>query len=114
MNQALAGQSEPPADFAPVKQPNRDRPPGPPPLDPLPRVDANALDGITGDGAVVADIRPTARFMEGHLRGSLNFPAGASLTKYAGSLVASDARLVLVDEADSDASIARVRRTLSL
>ena len=97
----LEGQPEPPLYFARMKRQNRD---GPPLLGTLPRpasIPAAEIDAIVDDERVVVlDTRPRRTFMDGHLRGSILAPLGASFATVAGSYVEEGRPIYLVVEED--------------
>jgi hydroxyacylglutathione hydrolase len=110
----LAGQPEPPMYFARMKGMNRE---GPPVLGGLPRparVEADDLDGLQRDGAVVVDTRPADRYAAGHLAGTLNIPLGRSFTTWAGSVLPYDRDVVLVIEDADDERAADIARDLAM
>jgi len=95
----LAGQPEPPTYFAEMKRVNRD---GPPPLGGFrrpPRLDLDALARALAGGAVVVDARPAADFAVAHVPGTINIPANAAFTTWAGWLLPYDADLLLIVDA---------------
>lgn len=92
----LAGQPEPPAYFSTMKRINRDGPavlggwPAPPLLAP------GALASVLQAGGVVADLRPTAEFAQGHVPGTLNIPLNRSFSTWAGALLPYDRDIHLI------------------
>jgi hydroxyacylglutathione hydrolase len=110
--EALAGQPEPPAYFARMKQLNRDDPPTAPALKTLPRLDVGALETALGDGTAVIDVRSSADFAAGHIPSTLSVPLGTSLPKWAGTLLSYDQDIVLL--ADTADRIRRARHALML
>jgi hydroxyacylglutathione hydrolase len=108
----LADQPEAPPYFAAMKRINRA---GPRILGGLPlAIELTPAEFIrrAAAGSVVIDLRPTWQFAEGHIPGSLNLPAGSSMSRWAGWLLSNDADMYFV-AADSDEA-ARAARALSL
>ena len=101
---ALDGLTEPPRYFARMKQINRDGPALLTTTGELRELDADALAKERAGGAVAVDTRSTSEFAKGHLFGAIAIPAGASVLKWAGSLLDTDQRIVLVA---NDAAAAR-------
>jgi len=107
----LAGQPEPPAYFARMKQVNRD---GPEPLGERtapPRLDAARLAEVLRSGATVVDLRSTRDFAAGHVPGTINVPASRSLLNYAGAVLRAGRPLYLLGD---DARVAEAWRDLAL
>ncbi|MFL5616494.1 MAG: rhodanese-like domain-containing protein [Gemmatimonadaceae bacterium] len=108
----LAGQPEAPAYFGRMKFLNRD---GPPPRRALGlrHVDAKRLQSRLTDGkAIIVDTRSSAAFASGFVPGTVNIPGGRSFTTWAGSLLPSDADIVLI--AESEARARALARELSM
>jgi hydroxyacylglutathione hydrolase len=92
----LSGQPEAPSYFARMKQLNRD---GMPILGDLPqphRLTPERLRQALQDGAVLVDTRDKFAFAGGHLKGSINLPAGKGFPTWAGWLLPYDRPLVLL------------------
>jgi hydroxyacylglutathione hydrolase len=104
----LEGQPEPPLYFGRMKVQNRDgAPPGKAPA-PIPELSASALaERARSPETVVLDTRERRAFLDGHLRGSLWAPPGASFLAYAGSFVEPEQRIVLVAEPAAAADLGR-------
>jgi hydroxyacylglutathione hydrolase len=87
--QVLAGQPEPPAYFAIMKQVNRDDPPTEPPAVPAelePRDIASALAA----GEFVIETRTAADFAAKHAKGSVNIPRNKSFLNWTGAIAPYD------------------------
>ena len=99
----LAGQPEPPKYFGRMKRLNRDGPP--PRFETMPAVlNDSELAGRLVDGATtVVDTRPSAAFTKGFIPGTINIPAGRSLSTWAGSLLSPDGDIILIAEHESRA-----------
>ena len=107
----LAGQPEPPAYFARMKQVNRDGPellgerPAPP------RLEAARLAEVLRSGATVVDLRGTRDFAAGHVAGTINVPASRSLLTYAGAVLRAGRPLYLLGD---DTRVAEAWRDVAL
>ncbi len=110
----LDGQGAPPRYFARMKQVNRDGPTPWPTSSVFPRLAPAAVFDAISEHVSVVDIRKTADFAAGHIRGTLNIPLGTAFTKWGGSLLPDDASIVLIDDAHSPSSVERARHTLAL
>jgi hydroxyacylglutathione hydrolase len=96
VEQVLAGQSAPPTYFAEMKRLNREGPlvlPHRPEPRELPTA---ALVAARSRDAVLVDVRSSARFIEGHLPGTLSIPLGRSFTGWAGWLLPYDRDIYFV------------------
>jgi hydroxyacylglutathione hydrolase len=111
VTEVLAGQPEPPAYFARMKQVNRDGP-TPPSVEPLRELTLTDVRNALEAKGPVVDVRATAAFARGHIPGTLNIPTGTSFATWAGSLLPYDRNIVLL--ADDDDRIARARMLLSM
>jgi hydroxyacylglutathione hydrolase len=112
VRRVLAGQPEAPAYFGRVKFLNRD---GPPPRRSvaLTRIDVARLRSrLTNGTAMIVDCRSSAAFASGFVPGTVNIPGGRSFTTWAGSLLPSDADIVLI--AESEARAEALARELSM
>ena len=110
----LAGQPTPPAYFAEMKRINRDAPPSTWTAAPVAlRTPEEAFGGDSG-ARIALDLRPTAAFAAGHLRGALNAPFGRSFMRWVGALLdpRSPAPIVLV--AADEGAAQQAAYTLSL
>jgi hydroxyacylglutathione hydrolase len=87
--EVLAGQPEPPAYFAIMKQVNRDGPPVEPPATP-PEVEAAELLDALAAGAFVIDTRPAPDFAARHAKGSVSVPRNKSFLNWTGALAPYD------------------------
>ena len=99
----LAGQPEPPAYFARMKQSNAS---GVPPLATPSSRSAAELAEAVHRGALVVDMRPATNFATGHLAGAVNVPNGKSFLGWAGAVLPPDRDLVLL-VADSEGHAAQ-------
>jgi hydroxyacylglutathione hydrolase len=106
VRQVLAGQPDPPRYFGRMKVMNREGPPILGEMPAPPQVRGADIPGRLHAGALLVDTRPTARFAEGHLPGSINVPLGRSFTTYAGSVLPYDRDLILLLERPGQASAA--------
>jgi hydroxyacylglutathione hydrolase len=112
VREVLAGQPDPPRYFAMMKRINREGPAMLGSVAPAARIDMRELPVLGESGPRLVDIRRTADFARGHVRGSLNIPLGGSFTKWAGWLLPYDRDLYLVAESPERARHAQ--RTLEL
>lgn len=96
VEQALEGQSEPPAYFAIMKWVNRDGLMSDATPSPVPLGAAQMKKLHSDQSSVVIDMRPAAEFGLEHLSGSLNIPHNRSFLKWAGALVPYDSDVNLV------------------
>ena len=110
VTQVLAGQPEPPAYFARMKQLNAS---GGIPQRGDESYASSSLTSIPR-GALVVDVRTPAQFAQGHLPGALNVPLGKSFLGWAGSVVPPERDVVLLAtpasrrEAEASAQALRV------
>lgn len=107
----LAGQPEPPAYFARMKQLNAAGVSEAP--SPQFAREERLREAIAG-GALVVDVRAATEFAAGHLGGSINVPLGNSFLGWAGSVVPPDRDVVLVASPALRASVERAMRELGL
>ncbi|MGD0944292.1 MAG: MBL fold metallo-hydrolase [Acidimicrobiales bacterium] len=82
-----------------------------PSFEPVPVLDAAALEGAIRGPACVVDLRQRRVFAAAHLRGSLNLELAANLTTYLGWIVPFESELVLL--AEDEAEIAEARRLIA-
>jgi hydroxyacylglutathione hydrolase len=68
-----------------------------------------AVEDLQRSGAVVVDVRATAKYGTGHVPGSLNIGLGGQFASWAGALIAADKPIVLVTEDDDQVAEARMR-----
>ncbi|HVC82546.1 MAG TPA: MBL fold metallo-hydrolase [Chloroflexota bacterium] len=105
IERVLAGQPNPPAYFARMKQVNKE---GPIPRLMLPapqHVRLNDLLEMLGEAVTVVDTRPADAYAGGHLPGTINIPMGASFVTWAGWLLPDDHPFALIVD-DHEADIA--------
>jgi hydroxyacylglutathione hydrolase len=107
----LAGQPEPPAYFARMKQLNASGVPTLPTVHGMPDAD---LRRVLEQGGLAVDIRPPAEFAAGHLAGSINVPLGGSFLAWAGSVIPADRDVVLVASSSIRADAATAMDQLQL
>lgn len=110
----LAGQPEPPAYFAEMKRINRE---GPSLLGALSRpatLPFSEMEAWLARGDTLVDTRPSARFAEGHIPGTINIPLGQSFATWAGSLVPYDRPLALIVAGHGSANVERAAYALAL
>jgi hydroxyacylglutathione hydrolase len=106
VKQVLEGQPAPPRYFALMKRLNRDGPP-PRPTERPEHVDAIFARGRAAEGTTLVDTRKTLDFANGHVRGTLNVPAGGSFVSYGGAAIPTDRPIILaVSEAALDETLA--------
>ena len=67
-----------------------------------PALNPDAVGQAVRDGAVVLDTRPPEAFGGGHIPGALNVGQGAAFPTWAGTVLADDARVVLVLDSPAD------------
>ena len=67
-----------------------------------PALNPDAFGRAMRDGAVVLDTRPPEAFGGGHIPGALNVGQGAAFPPWAGTVLADDARVVLVLDSPTD------------
>lgn len=70
-------------------------------VDPPPPLTPDDIADLVDDGAVVLDARPPEGFAGSHIPGALNVGLGSSFPTWAGTVLAEDARTVLVLDDDS-------------
>lgn len=102
----LAGQPEPPAYFAVMKQVNKV---GPVVLGGFrhpERLAPDRLPAVLAAGASVVDTRAADAFADGHVPGTINIPLGKSFTTWAGSLLPYDRPIYLLADDEASARIA--------
>jgi hydroxyacylglutathione hydrolase len=93
VSRVLAGQPEPPAYFARMKELNAT---GAPLLRAVATpLSQRALRDAVANGALEVDVRPGREFADGHRRGALSVPLGSSFLGWAGSVIPADRDLVL-------------------
>jgi hydroxyacylglutathione hydrolase len=109
--QVLAGQPEPPAYFARMKRRNATEAAAAPRYERA--TDANLRRAIE-HAALVVDVRPSADFSRGHVRGALNVPLGKSFLTWAGSVLPDDRGVVLLAAPADRASAEHAARELAL
>jgi hydroxyacylglutathione hydrolase len=113
----LAGQPEPPAYFATMKQLNKS---GPRILGGLklpPLLDFSALPSVRStkhEAPVVVDLRTAADFAAGHIPGALSIPLNKSFTTWAGSLLPYDKDVHLIFPDRDAAGLKEAVRDLAL
>jgi hydroxyacylglutathione hydrolase len=113
----LAGQPEPPAYFATMKQLNKS---GPRILGGLklpPLLDFSALPSVRStkhEAPVVVDLRTAADFAAGHIPGALSMPLNKSFTTWAGSLLPYDKDVHLIFPDRDAAGLKEAVRDLAL
>jgi hydroxyacylglutathione hydrolase len=116
VNAVLDGQPEPPRYFADMKRINRDGPPVLGALAPVPRAESPAVAMVSDANAWCIDVRPSAAFAAGHVRGSLSVPLSKSFSTYVGSIVPVGAAIVLLADstgADTPDVVMQARKELS-
>jgi hydroxyacylglutathione hydrolase len=109
----LAGQPDPPAYFAEMKQINRA---GPPVLGGVrrpPRLPADALSAALAQRAPVVDTRQAAEFGRGAVPGTINIPLTRSFTTWAGSLLRYDRDFYLITDDAAGRTVDELARDLS-
>jgi hydroxyacylglutathione hydrolase len=114
VRQVLEGQPEPPAYFAHMKRINRE---GPHVLGGLPRPNRLApgpLVEVLARGITVIDTRRAADFAARYVPGTINVPAGRSLSTYAGSVLPFDVPYYLICNEPVTEIAARIARDLTL
>jgi len=104
----LADQPEPPRYFGVMKRLNRDGPPPLPQREP-PQVGLDALQRAIAAGDWVVDLRGSADYAAGHLRGSVHIPMSTSLATYAGTTLTYERPLVLIAKS-RDQALAAIRQ----
>lgn len=112
-SEVLENQPDPPAYFATMKRVNRD---GPAPVvaATLPRQAPSDLRQVLAQGAVVIDLRPTAAFARGAVRGTINLPLNTAFVGRAGSLVPYDRDVYLLAADDAETVSRAAARELTL
>lgn len=104
VREVLSGQPEPPSYFAEMKRINRD---GPPLLGGFrvpARLDAADLPGQLASGGIIADVRGSVAFGEGHVPGTLNIPLSKSFNTDAGWLLPYDRDVRVIASTEGDAT----------
>jgi glyoxylase-like metal-dependent hydrolase (beta-lactamase superfamily II)/rhodanese-related sulfurtransferase len=77
----------------------------------LPAMTLDQVLATQAAGAVVLDTRPTAEYVAGHLRGAVQAGLDSRFAEYAGSVIPSNATIVLVgDEGTQDEAKVRLAR----
>ena len=111
VRQVLAGQPDPPRYFGTMKRRNKEGPCVLAGLPAPPRLPAERLTKLVGEGAFVIDARPASDHAGGHIPGTLNIPLNKSFTSWAGWLAPYDRDLYLIlgDLARSDEAIRDLR-----
>jgi hydroxyacylglutathione hydrolase len=112
VREVLAGQPEPPLYFAEMKLMNRDGPPVLGGFEVPARLDPADLPAQLAAGGIVADIRGSMAFGDGHVPGTLNIPLSKSFNTYAGWLLPYDREVRIIAETEGDA--ARAVRELAM
>ncbi|WP_373068956.1 rhodanese-like domain-containing protein [Gemmatimonas sp.] len=99
----LEGQPEPPRYFASMKRINRDGAPvlGQPPVATAMST-ADVLGGLDRPSRWTIDLRPTSKFADGHIDGSLSVPYSKSFSTWVGSIVPVTDEIVLLSDHDPD------------
>jgi hydroxyacylglutathione hydrolase len=103
VDRLLSGYGLYPPYFLRLRDVNRG---GPPLLEDLPsleRVTPEDVEREIADGAWAVDVRPAARFSEGHLRGSVGIPPTQGFTVWLGWVVPWQTRLVFVADQEAEA-----------
>jgi hydroxyacylglutathione hydrolase len=111
VSRVLAGQPEPPAYFARMKQQNAA---GAPALAPASPARDDVVHAAIAAGALMVDVRPAAEFAARHHAGSLNVPLGNSFLGWAGSVVPPDRDVVLLTSPGLRAAAEHAVRELRL
>jgi hydroxyacylglutathione hydrolase len=109
----LEGQPDAPPYFAVMKRLNRDGPPSRRPPG-TPRRDAGALREALRRGDMVIDLRPTADFADGFIRGTINIPLSRSFVDYSGWLVPFDRDVYLLADATDDTRAREAQSELAM
>ena len=108
----LTDQPEPPRYFAEMKRLNRDGPPPRRKTEPIPQLDATAIQNELAQRHWVVDVRSSADFGRAHIPGTINIPASKSVATYAGTVLSYDRPIVILARAFDQAT--RVARQLAL
>ena len=113
VEEVLGTQSDPPAYFAAMKRVNRE---GPAPVAraTLPRQAPSDLQQVLAQGALVIDLRPTAAFARGAVRGTINLPLNTAFVGRAGWLVPYDRDVYLLATDDAETVTQAAARELRL
>lgn len=113
VSEVLESQPDPPSYFAAMKRVNRE---GPAPLVRAPhsRQAANDLQQVLAQGAIVIDLRPTAAFARGAVRGTINIPLNNAFVGRAGWLVPYDRDVYLLADDDAETVTKAAARELRL
>lgn len=107
VREALRDQPDPPAYFARMKELNAR---GVSPMPPLEPMSQSALLDAVRAGARIVDVRASADFLRGHLRGAISIPRSRTFLHWAGSLLEPDREIVLVaDPPVRDAALDAMR-----
>lgn len=109
----LAGQPDPPLYFARMKQMNRDGVPPRPPLGLLPELSDSKLLSVSGS-EVVIDTRPTDKFADSFVPGSINIPLNKSFVNWAGSIIPYDRDFYLIVDSPEELQLSEARNALQL
>jgi hydroxyacylglutathione hydrolase len=114
VQRVLAGQPEPPAYFARMKQINKAGPailggfPEPP------KLESATLADRLASGALVVDMRRAADYAVGHVPGTISIPLNASFTTWAGWLVPYTGDVYLIADDDTAQSARTAARDLAM
>ncbi|HKA35358.1 MAG TPA: rhodanese-like domain-containing protein [Thermoanaerobaculia bacterium] len=68
-----------------------------------------AVEDLQKSGAVLLDVRASAKYGTGHVPGSLNIGLGGQFASWSGALIAADKPIVLVTDDDDQVAEARMR-----
>ena len=104
VRRVLEDQPVPPRYFATMKKVNRAGAARALKSDPR-KLELSHLDTALKDGSIIVDTRSAASFADGHIPGTLNIPRNRSFLNWLGALVAEDAAVYLITDADSDGSL---------
>jgi hydroxyacylglutathione hydrolase len=113
VDRLVAGYGLYPSYFLRLRDVNREGPLLLEDLPPLERMTAAESEQEIADGAWAVDVRPAARFSEGHLRGSVGIPPTNGFTVWLGWVVPWRTRLVFVADEEPEA-VAAARRARSI
>lgn len=114
VQQALAGQPEPPRYFAEMKRINKE---GPPSLGGFHRpvfCAPTAIAQLVQKREIIVDTRPAPEFAAGHIPGTINIPLNKTFNTWAGWLVPFDRDFYLIVDAASLHGIDEAVRDLAM